>query len=1044
LNELNLNDVNTAENLSELLFDKNPLPMWIYDKETLKILAVNNSAIDHYGFSIEEFMAMTIADLRPSEDMERLKTFLSQPHHNEGKSGSWIHCKKNGALIDVDIISHSINYHERPARLVFAYDITERKHEERNTKLQSAALNSAANSILITTREGEIIWSNPAFSELTGYTAEEVHGKNPRFLKSGNQNQAFYKNLWDTILSGEVWHGEHINRRKDGSQYNEEQTITPVLDSIGDITHFIAIKQNITERNQAQETNKILSRAVNQSDQIIYVTDRSGIIDYVNPAFEQITGFTKEETIGQTPRIYKSGLHTPEEYAWLWKMILAGETLHNVVTNRKKSGELFYEEKTITPLRDENGKITHFVSTGNDITSRKLAEDALHKSEQFQKNIVENIPIMVFIKQADTLQYVNLNKAGEKLIGLTKEEYIDKNDYDFFPKHEADFFTGKDREVIRNKSMVDIPEETIQTKNLGERILHTKKIPLYDSQGNPQYLLGISEDITERKRVEKEFQIRLAELEAVNQISTALRTAQNLDEMLPVLMDVTLECMQASMGSIWLYDATKNELKPVITRGWGEENGMPVQKPVKPGEGLMGFVFESGRPYSAREFRSDPHLSEIARKWILPGIGGASVPIFTGESVIGVFTVNVELPRELTNTDVHLLSTLSEIAGTAIQRTSLKEQTDQRLQQLAALSDIEHTISSSFDLNLNLSVILNHVISQLGIDAADILLFNANSQMLLFSQGRGFRTKAIENSRLRLGESHAGKVALERRLLQVQNLQDPGNRLLTHLLSSENFVNFIGVPLIAKGQLKGVLEIFHRTPLNPDTEWLNFLTSLADQAAIAIDNSTLFENLQRSNIELSLAYDETIEGWSKALDLRDNETEGHTQRVANTTIQLAQLFDFPEEMMINIRWGALLHDIGKMGVPDPILLKPGPLTDDEWVIMKKHPEFAYNMLAPIHYLKNALEIPYCHHEKWDGSGYPRGLKNDQIPLATRIFMIVDVWDALLSDRPYRKAWSENKVLDYLRSLSGSHFDPIVLEKCLNSGLLVRDNKYLIT
>jgi PAS domain S-box-containing protein len=426
--------VNNEENLLELIFNNNPLPLWIYDIETLQILTVNNSAVNNYGFSKEELLTMTIADLRPPKELGRLKTYLARQRKNVEKSGSWIHCKKNGDLIDVDIISCSINYDGRPARLIYAYDITRHKLEEKNTELQSAALNSAANSIVITNRKGNIIWSNPAFSELTGFSADEVNGKNPRFLKSGKQNQAFYKNMWDTVLSGEVWHGEQINRRKDGSLYYEEQTITPVEDASGEITHFIAIKQNVSERIQSQETNKILSRAVDQSDQIIYVTDHNGNIDYVNPAFEQITGFSKEEAIGQTPRIYKSGLHTAEEYAWLWKTILAGETLHNVVTNRKKNGEIFYEEKTITPLHDENGNITHFVSTGNDITSRKLAEDALQKSEEFQKNIVENIPIMVFIKQADTLQYVSLNKAGEKLTGFSKEEFIGKNDYDFFFK----------------------------------------------------------------------------------------------------------------------------------------------------------------------------------------------------------------------------------------------------------------------------------------------------------------------------------------------------------------------------------------------------------------------------------------------------------------------------------------------------------------------------------------------------------------------------------------------------------------------------------
>jgi putative nucleotidyltransferase with HDIG domain len=202
---------------------------------------------------------------------------------------------------------------------------------------------------------------------------------------------------------------------------------------------------------------------------------------------------------------------------------------------------------------------------------------------------------------------------------------------------------------------------------------------------------------------------------------------------------------------------------------------------------------------------------------------------------------------------------------------------------------------------------------------------------------------------------------------------------------------------------------------------------LAGQAAIAIDNVELFEKLQGSNAELMMAYDETIEGWSRAMDLRDQETEGHTQRVSAITLKLANDMGFNTDEMVHIRRGALLHDIGKMGVPDSILRKPGPLTEEEWEIMQKHPHFAYEMLAPIAYLRTALDIPYCHHEKWDGTGYPRGLAGEQIPLAARMFAVVDVWDALRSDRPYRKAWPEDKVRTHIREQSGKHFDPRVTD-----------------
>jgi HD-GYP domain-containing protein (c-di-GMP phosphodiesterase class II) len=228
----------------------------------------------------------------------------------------------------------------------------------------------------------------------------------------------------------------------------------------------------------------------------------------------------------------------------------------------------------------------------------------------------------------------------------------------------------------------------------------------------------------------------------------------------------------------------------------------------------------------------------------------------------------------------------------------------------------------------------------------------------------------------------------------------------------------------------GVLELFHRNFLGSDSEWLEFLKTIASQAAHAIDNAVLFDRLQKSNFNLTLAYDTTIEGWSHAMDMRDRETEGHSRRVTEVTVRIAQKFGIADEELVHIRRGALLHDLGKIGIPDSILLKPGKLTDEEWKIMKHHPEYAYALLHKIDYLKPALDIPYFHHEKWDGTGYPKGLKGMEIPLAARIFAVVDVWDALRSDRPYRSAWPKEKVLEHIRSDAGTHFDPTVVETFL--------------
>lgn len=187
-----------------------------------------------------------------------------------------------------------------------------------------------------------------------------------------------------------------------------------------------------------------------------------------------------------------------------------------------------------------------------------------------------------------------------------------------------------------------------------------------------------------------------------------------------------------------------------------------------------------------------------------------------------------------------------------------------------------------------------------------------------------------------------------------------------------------------------------------------------------------FHRIVQAQESLEHSYDATLQGWARALDLRDRSTEQHTSRVADLAIDLAREMGIGEPDLTYMRRGALLHDIGKMGIPDSILLKPGPLDAGEWTIMRQHPKYAYDLLRPIEHMKLALDIPYCHHEKWDGSGYPRGLAGEQIPLHARIFAIADVWDALTSSRPYREAWPPEKALAYVREQSGSHFDPAVI------------------
>lgn len=357
----------------------------------------------------------------------------------------------------------------------------------------------------------------------------------------------------------------------------------------------------------------------------------------------------------------------------------------------------------------------------------------------------------------------------------------------------------------------------------------------------------------------------------------------------------------------------------------------------------------------------------------------------------------------------------------------LNHELNHRLGHITALRDIDNAIVGSLDRAALLDTVLRQIGERLQVDAAAVLLFSPELGRLRVAASLGLSGAAFRGTDLRLGEGLAGRAGLERRTVIVEGAQAVADGLLrTRGLSTFGYESYLATPLVAKGQLLGVLELFQRTTVERGADWHDVLSALAAQSALALENANLVESLQRSNTEMLAAYERTIEGWSRALDLRDEETEGHSRRVTEQTERLAERFGIPDEQIVHIRRGALLHDIGKMGVPDHVLLKPGPLSDEEWVLMKQHPAFAYELLLPIEFLRGALDIPYCHHERWDGSGYPRGLKGEEIPLSARIFAVVDVYDALTSDRPYRPAWQQAKALDYLRENAGVLFDPSVV------------------
>jgi putative nucleotidyltransferase with HDIG domain len=533
----------------------------------------------------------------------------------------------------------------------------------------------------------------------------------------------------------------------------------------------------------------------------------------------------------------------------------------------------------------------------------------------------------------------------------------------------------------------------------------------------------------ENARLFSESQRRADEFRTLYEIGQDLSAEQELTHLLNTIATKAKELLAVEISWVYLHDPKRDDLQMAAIEGQVNGYDETVGARMDVGKGVVGRVAQDREMLIIEDYRVwEKHQPKYVQADFTSIL---SVPMLYSGELVGVLVVSDVAPkvREFTQDEIEILSLFATSAAGAVHSARLFNETQQRLNQLQSLRTIDKAISGVLDRDLMLRILLSQIVTQLEADAACVLIYNPHLYLLEYAVGQGFKSDLSGHITLRLGEGYAGQAAMQRQIIQIENVDEQKPRFLeSPHLEGEDFHTYFGLPLIAKGQLTGVLEVFHRSPFQPDQDWLDYLDTLAGQVAIAIDNINMFRNLQQAHQELDLAYDQTLKGWAHALEYRDMETEGHSRRVTDMTVSLARTLGMQGKKLIQVRRGALLHDIGKMAVPDDILQKPGSLDDREWQIMRQHPVYAYEMLKSIDYLYPALDIPHCHHEKWDGSGYPRGLKGEQIPLAARIFAVVDVWDALTSDRPYREAWPEQKALNHIRQQAGKHFDPQVVDK----------------
>ena len=801
------------------------------------------------------------------------------------------------------------------------------------------------------------------------------------------------------------------------------------------------LQAKITEHRRAEEPlRKTLQKlkdfesVVNRSPAVIFLwrAEQDGPIEFVSDNVRQF-GYTAEDFISGRVS-WRSVVH-PEDVPSLDAQVaecFKKGTLEFSLQFRliAKSGDVRWLEERAIARRDSSGVITHYQGVVLDVTERKKVEEALRYRVEFERLIAaisthflslssENVDaginhalrLIGEFAGVDRSYVFRINNQGPKMSNTHEwcsegiEPHIQR--LQGLPVEQFPWLMGFMRkfEVMHIPRVADLPPKARAEKEEFE--FEDIKSIICVPMAYGKALRGfVGFDSVRVEKVWSSEDARLLQLvgEIICLTLERIRAEESRLETEHKYRTLFMDSLEAMCLTV---EGRVADVNPAWLRmlGFPDKNevlGMDVIHIVHPDDQNTLIAW---RNMPDRDILRPERLRNV-RKDGTP----LDVEVYSSEVLIDGRRAILTTVRDIT------------------ERKHSEERIQRHVQRLAALRAIDIAISASLDLRATLSVFLGQVASVLDMHAGAVLLINPHSQVLEYAAGHGFISSVNSDARFRLGEDHPGRAALERRTIYIPNLQESAAASeRSRLLASEGFVSYRAVPLIAKGKVNGVLELFHRAALEPDPGWSDVLDTLAVRGAIAIDNATLFDDLQRSHEELILAYDTTLEGWSRALDMRDETTEGHTQRGTDMVMRLARKMGVGEADLVHIRRGALLHDIGKMAIPDSILLKPATLSKKQRNVIRKHPVYAFELLAPITFLRPALDIPLFHHENWDGTGYPRQLKGEQIPLAARIFAVVDTWDSTRSMRPYRAAWSDEKAREYILEQAGKHFDPKIVK-----------------
>jgi PAS domain S-box-containing protein/putative nucleotidyltransferase with HDIG domain len=1051
--------IKTSEERYRLVFAQSPVGLFHYDSELI-ITNVNHRFTEIFGGTLSDLEGYDLHKLKEERIIDALK-IVNQNGNGfyEGRITPIFSKAQKSIYVKMQTAPLHNEKYEIQGGIGLVEDLTDQitiEHKIQNLEDRFAkAFFTSPDAIIVNElKTGRFIDINRGFTELTGYTREEIIGKSSLDIDLWVHREDRHKLVDGLIANGEYKNLEAEFRYKDG-QIRVGLLSASVIEVDG-VPCILSITRDIDDIKKSEQLireSEIRYRSIFDSvsiaiweEDLLEVYDmleelrQSGITDlpeYMNNHHEFLVkavqsikildvndaslrmykADSKEQLLftldkifnDESVEIFKSELLS----IWNREPYFNGDTVNLDLDGNKMIVNLLFK------LPTEREKYRNVLVSMTDITQRKLAEAALLESELRYRQLVEQINVVVYLDYVELPSRTKyISPQIESLLGYSQDEWLADPDLLIKVIHPDDrqFVLDEDNRTDASREPF-VVEYRAFTRDGQMLWIHEEATLVYDAQGKPEDWHGVMYDITARKMAEEALRDSENRYRSIfNTVPVAIK-----EEDFSTIYAMMEELRQAGVEDFEEYLAKHPE--------WAKKAVESVKIIEVNQETLRIYKAESKEQLlnSLDQYFSTESYSVFQRELVAfwnrqNSYEHETVNVTLTGGLINVW-ISIAIPDNPENYN-RILVTIMDIT----ERKRAEEQIRVQVRYLAALRAVDMAISASMDLPITLRVLLNQVHQQLMAQAVSILILDQHTQTLRYAAGIGFKTNAIESTNLRLGQSGAGQAALERRIVTIENLDVKGAWTPTKDFELEEFTSYMGIPLVSKGTVKGVLELFGRKPFVQDSAWMGLLESMAGQAAIAIENATLMDEVQKVNVNLRSAYDATIEGWARSIDLRSGDSELHAKRVAELTIELAQVVGVQGEGLLALRRGALLHDIGKLGVPDAILLKNGPLTEEEWVIMKTHPVVAKRLLTSIDFLQSVVEIPYYHHEHWDGSGYPEGLAGNDIPLSARVFAIVDCWDSLRSDRPWRKAWTDGNAWDYIEKNSGVLFDPQIVEK----------------